>query len=170
MASKTILSLLFCVLLILGGGGPHLSQARHRCPDPPPMKFSFFSSQVFFASSVASSTATGRTFNTSGCDKGHPSDDFYRPKGAIYLQNNLARVIEESSQGQGVHLEALARLAGCQTAGFAQFSQGLQKNYKPFFIDFTDLPPTEQADRIWHQVETMISGDDSLRQACFKAT
>ncbi|MBF0276851.1 MAG: DUF3015 family protein [SAR324 cluster bacterium] len=149
---------------------PKYSLARHRCPEPPDYKFSIFSSQFFVATSVASSIASGRTSNTSGCDRGHPSDEFYRPSGAIYLDNNMNWVMEESSKGQGSHLDALASLAGCQSATFPFFSRAIQRNYRGLFDRFKDLEKTERADRIWFEIEEMVFHNRKLRQACPKTS
>ncbi|MBF0289678.1 MAG: DUF3015 family protein [SAR324 cluster bacterium] len=167
--SHTTFSKLFYSLLLIWGIWlitPQISTARHRCPKPPPIKFSLFSIQAFVASSVASTIATGRTFNTSGCDRGHPSDSFYRPKGAIYLQKLLEQVVEESSQGQGKHLDALASLAGCSSAAFPLFSQTLQKHYNVLFTPFSHLSLKNQADRIWDKLENIVTHDASLHAVC----
>ena len=71
--------------------------------------------------------------NTSGGDRGYPSDGFYRPSGAIYLHNNLNWVMEESSKGPGKHWDALASLAGCQSSAFPMFSQVIRNNYETLY-------------------------------------
>lgn len=140
--------------------------ARHKCPAPPPMKFSLFSIASFIASTVASSIATGRTSNTSGCGKGHPSDSFYRPSGAIFLDNNLEEVSEDSSRGQGQYLEALANLAGCERSVHSLFAQSLQEHYQELFFPPPSLSHTEQSDEVWHNVTALIDQTPALQKAC----
>lgn len=157
------------LILFLGLGFllPQPSMGRHHCPEPPETSPSILStSQIFVASTIASSIATGRTSNTSGCDRGHPSKGFYRPTGAIYLEHTLEQIVEESSRGQGQHLEALARLAGCHSKGFALFSQTLQKNYEPLFTQQNYLTLDERSDQIWFKVENLITRDHQLQQMC----
>ncbi|MDE0789060.1 MAG: DUF3015 family protein, partial [SAR324 cluster bacterium] len=72
---------------------------------------------------------------TSGCDGGHPSDNFYKPKNkrvALFLKDNFLQVREESAQGQGLHLNALAQLAGCSIE-HAEFGRIIQNNYSQIF-------------------------------------
>ncbi len=168
MNNQMLSKLSYTILLIWGilSITPQLSIARHRCPKPPPIKFSLLSIQAFIASSVASSIATGRTSNTSGCDRGHPSDSFYRPTGAIYLQNLLEQVAEESSKGQGKHLDALASLARCTPTAYPLFSQALQKHYASLFTPFSELSRENQADRIWKKLEDIVIHDAHLYAVC----
>jgi len=79
--------------------------------------------------------AAARSSETSGCDRGHPSENFYKPKNkrvALFLKDNFLQVREESAQGQGFHLEALAQLAGCSIE-HAEFGRIIQNNYSQIF-------------------------------------
>jgi len=159
----SLLILCFGVGLLL----PYSSMGRHHCPEAPSISPSILStSQVFVASTIASSIATGRSSNTSGCDRGHPSKSFYRPTGAIYLEHTLEQVVEESSRGHGQHLEALASLAGCSTKSFVLFSKALQKNYEQLFTEQEYLPLDKRSDQIWRKVGNLITHDPKLQQMC----
>ena len=79
--------------------------------------------------------AAARSSETSGCDRGHPSENFYKPKNkrvALFLKDNFLQVREESAQGQGLHLDALAQLAGCSIEQ-AEFDRIIQNNYSQIF-------------------------------------
>lgn len=140
--------------------------ARHKCPDPPPFKFSLLSIQLTVASTVASTIATGRTSNTSGCDRGHPSEGFYRPSAAIYLDETLEHVVEESSKGQGAHLDALASLAGCSPDVFPVFSDTLRKNYHNLFFPEKAISFEEKVDQVWANVTKMVINHPTLQKSC----
>ena len=80
-------------------------QARHKCykvPAPPGI-MGILSSTTLIPS--GSTMAAARSSETSGCDTGHPSENFYKPKKqrvALFLKDNLLQVREESAQGQGL--------------------------------------------------------------------
>ena len=79
--------------------------------------------------------AAGRSSETSGCDRGHPSENFYKPKNkrvALFMKDNFLQVREESAQGQGLHLDALAQLAGCSIE-HDEFGRIVQNNYSRIF-------------------------------------
>jgi hypothetical protein len=82
-----------------------------------------------------STMAAARSSATSGCAGGHPSENFYKPKNkrvALFLKDNFLQVREESAQGQGLHLDALAQLAGCSIE-HAEFGRIIQNNYSHIF-------------------------------------
>ena len=123
------------VALVLLNGSAQSLQARHKCykvPAPPGI-MGIFSSTTLIPS--GSTMAAARSSETSGCESGHPSENFYKPKNkrvALFLKDNLLQVREESAQGQGLHLDALAQLAGC-SFGHAEFGRIIQNNYSQVF-------------------------------------
>ena len=110
-------------------------QARHKCykvPAPPGV-VGIISIPILIPS--GSTMAIARSSETSGCANGHPSENFYKPKSkrvALFLKDNLPQVREESAQGQGVHLDALAQLAGCSLRS-SEFGRIIQNNYSQVF-------------------------------------
>ena len=82
-------------------------------------------------SSELSSTSSSRYSNTSGCQRGQPSEEFYTPKGVTYLLGSFDYVAEEAAKGEGPHLEALAQLVGCDNV--SSFSKVIQWNYQSLF-------------------------------------
>ena len=125
---------LFAVLLLLVSGA-HLVQARHKCPKVPnpPGIMGIVVSPLLIPS--GSTMATARSSDTSGCDRGHASENFYKPQKeriTLFLEDNLLQVQEESAQGQGQHLDALALLAGCSIE-LAEFGTIIQLNYHQVF-------------------------------------
>ena len=121
-------------LLLLHGSAQSL-QARHKCykvPAPPGV-VGIISIPILIPS--GSTMAIARSSETSGCENGHPSENFYKPKSkrvALFLKDNLPQVREESAQGQGVHLDALAQLAGCSLRS-SEFGRIIQNNYSQVF-------------------------------------
>ena len=112
-------------------------QARHKCPKvpAPPGLMGVFSSSSLLPS--GSTMAAARSSETSGCEHGHPSDNFYKPKNnqiALFLKHNFLQLKLESAQGQGQHLDALANLAGCNM-GHDDFVKLIRNNYVQVFND-----------------------------------
>lgn len=110
--------------------------ARHKCPKIPAPSgfFGLFTTTTLLP--TGSTMATARASQTSGCGRGHPSSDFYKPsigRMEIYLEDTLVQVDEESAQGQGTHLAALALLAGCPAETTPIFSETLQSHYSSIF-------------------------------------
>jgi len=129
---------LFCsvlAVLVLLTGSPQSLQARHKCykvPAPPGI-VGIISIPILIP--FGSTMAAARSSETSGCDGGHPSENFYKPKNkrvALFLKDNFLQVREESAQGQGLHLDALAQLAGCSIE-HAEFGRIIQNNYSHIF-------------------------------------
>tara|TARA_B100000579_G_C22775456_1_gene826329 strand:- start:451 stop:858 length:408 start_codon:yes stop_codon:yes gene_type:complete len=93
----------------------------------------FISSSTFIPS--GSTMAAARSSETFGCDQGHPSENFYKPKKkrvSIFLRENLQYIKMESAQGRGDHLIALMNLAGCNGSQY-NFSRLLRNNYAQIF-------------------------------------
>ena len=110
-------------------------QARHKCykVTAPPGIVGIISIPILIP--FGSTMAAARSSETSGCDGGHPSENFYKPKNkrvALFLKYNFLQVREESAQGQGLHLDALAQLAGCSIED-AEFGSIIQNNYSQIF-------------------------------------
>jgi len=129
---------LFCSVLaalVLLNGSAQSLQARHKCykvPAPPGI-VGIISIPILIP--FGSTMAAARSSETSGCDSGHPSENFYKPKNkrvALFLKDNFLQVREESAQGQGLHLDALAQLAGCSIE-HAEFGRIIQNNYSHIF-------------------------------------
>ena len=134
MKKRIVLQRVFAVLLLLISSVQFV-QARHKCykvPAPPGI-VGIISIPILIP--FGSTMATARSSETSGCDVGHPSENFYKPKNkrvALFLKYNFLQVREESAQGQGLHLDALAQLAGCSIE-HAEFGRIIQKNYFQIF-------------------------------------
>ena len=125
---------MFAVLLLLVSCA-HLVQARHKCPKvpAPPGIMGILVSPLLIPS--GSTMATARSSDTLGCQRGHPSENFYKPQKkriTLFLEDNLKQVREESAQGQGQHLDALSLLAGCSIE-LTEFGKLIQLNYDQIF-------------------------------------
>ena len=132
----TLLRSFFTVFLFLTAATQSV-QARHKCPKvpAPPGLMGIFSSSSLLPS--GSTMAAARSSETSGCEHGHPSDNFYKPKNkqlALFLKHNFLQLKLESAQGQGQHLDALANLAGCNVA-HDDFAKLIRNNYVQVFND-----------------------------------
>ena len=134
MKKGIVLQRVFAVLLLLVSSVQFV-HARHKCykvPAPPGI-VGIISIPILIP--FGSTMAAARSSETSGCDGGHPSDNFYKPKNkrvALFLKDNFLQVREESAQGQGLHLDALAQLAGCSIEQ-AEFGRIIQNNYSHIF-------------------------------------
>ena len=134
MKKGIVLQRVFAVLLLLVSSVQFV-QARHKCykvPAPPGI-VGIISIPILIP--FGSTMAAARSSETSGCDRGHPSENFYKPKNkrvALFLKDNFLQVREESAQGQGLHLDALAQLAGCSIE-YAEFGGIIQNNYSQIF-------------------------------------
>jgi len=129
---------LFCsviaVFVLLNGSAQSL-HARHKCYKVPAPPGIVGITSIPILIPFGSTMAMAKSSETSGCDGGHPSDNFYKPKNkrlALFLKDNFLQVREESAQGQGLHLNALAQLAGCSIE-HAEFGRIIQNNYSQIF-------------------------------------
>ena len=132
----TLLRSFFTVFLFLTAATQSV-QARHKCPKvpAPPGLMGIFSSSSLLPS--GSTMAAARSSETLGCENGHPSENFYKPKNkqvALFLKDNFLQLKLESAQGQGQHLDALANLAGCNAA-HDDFAKLIRNNYVQVFND-----------------------------------
>ena len=134
MKKEIVLQRVFAVLLLLVSSVQFVL-ARHKCykvPAPPGI-VGIISIPILIP--FGSTMAAARSSETSGCDSGHPSENFYKPKNKrvdLFLKDKFLQVREESAQGQGLHLDALAQLAGCFTE-HAEFGRIIQNNYSHIF-------------------------------------
>ena len=123
------------VLLLLLSCSFETASARHKCPKvpSPPGIMGIFSSTTLIPS--GSVMAAARSSETLGCDRGHPSDNFYKPQKervSMFLEDNLNHVREESARGRGLHLEALSLIAGCSIS-HSDFGKIVKTSYLEVF-------------------------------------
>ena len=120
------------VLLVLKS----VAEARHKCPKvpSPPGLLGITSIPTLLPSGTFMVAA--RSSNTSGCDWGHPSADFYRPiKAEVkrFIEENHEIVSEETARGTGPYLEALARITGCAEVS-TRFARALRDHHRELFL------------------------------------
>ena len=166
-----MLRTLFAILLLLVSGA-YLVQARHKCPKipAPPGIMGIVVSPILIPS--GSTMATARSSDTLGCDRGHASENFYKPQKkriTLFLEDNLLQVQEESSQGQGQHLDALALLAGCSVE-HAEFGTIIQLNYdlvfgSDIFVQDAELS-TNKANRTTDRLLSLMKNSPFLAYRC----
>ena len=123
------------LLLLVFSCSLEIVLARHKCPrvPSPPGVMGVFSSSTLIPS--GSVMAAARSSETLGCDRGHPSDNFYKPQKervSLFLEDNLHHVREESSKGKGLYLQALSQVAGC-TISNSDFGKIVKTNYSEVF-------------------------------------
>ena len=123
------------MLLFILSWSFEIVSARHKCPKvpSPPGIMGIFSSSTLIPS--GSVMAAARSSETLGCERGHPSDNFYKPQKErvlLFLEDNLHHVREESAKGKGMHLEALSQIAGCSMSN-SDFGIIVKTNYSKVF-------------------------------------
>ena len=133
--------------------------ARHKCPKvpSPPGIMGIFSSTTLIPS--GSVMAAARSSETLGCDRGHPSDNFYKPKKeriSMFLEDNLNHVREESARGQGLHLEALSLIAGCSIS-HSDFGKIVKTSYSEVFDSKNRGPAKSSVYEVEKTTERLIS-------------
>ena len=147
-------------------------QARHKCPKvpAPPGLMGISSSSSLIPS--GSTMAAARSSETSGCEHGHPSENFYKPKNkqvALFLKHNFLQLKLESAQGQGQHLDALSNLAGC-TRPHDDFAKLIRNNYVQVFNDdLVHLSPelsTVRAVQTSKRLLSLLSNSPLLATSC----
>ncbi|MDG2064070.1 MAG: DUF3015 family protein [SAR324 cluster bacterium] len=167
----TLLLEFFAVFLLLSAVSQSV-QARHKCPKVPsaPGLMGITSSTTFIPS--GSTMAAARSSETSGCDQGHPSENFYKPKSkrvALFLKENFLQIKLESAQGQGQHLDALAYLAGCTSSDDA-FAELIRNNYVQVFdTDLLNLHPESRikgAAQTSERLLNLMSNSPLLASSC----
>ena len=103
--------------------------------------------------------AAARSSETLGCERGHPSDNFYKPQKervSMFLEDNLHHVREESARGQGLHLEALSMIAGCSIS-HSDFGKILKTSYSEVFDSKNPGPAVSSAYEVEKTTERFIS-------------
>ena len=147
-------------------------QARHKCPKvpAPPGLMGIFSSSSLLPS--GSTMAAARSSETSGCEHGHPSENFYKPKNkqiSLFLKHNFLQLKLESAQGRGQHLDVLGNLAGC-TRGHDDFVKLIRNNYVQVFKDeLVHLDPelsTVRAVQTSKRLLNLMSNSPLLASSC----
>ena len=147
-------------------------QARHKCPKvpAPPGLMGVISSSSLIPS--GSTMAAARSSETSGCDHGHPSENFYKSKNkqvALFLKYNFLQLKLESAQGHGQHLNALANLAGCG-GSHDDFAKLIRNNYVLVFNDeIVNLNPeliTVRAVQTTERLLNLMSNSPLLASRC----
>ena len=132
---KIVLYLAFLIVIIIYFLSVESVIARHKCPKvpAPPGVMGILSSTTLIPS--GSTMAAARSSETSGCDRWHPSKNFYTPKKkrlTMFIKENFNQVSQESAQGHGLHLDALVNLSGCKIDD-NDFGKIMQKNYFKLF-------------------------------------
>jgi len=74
-----------------------------------------------YATSDSSATSTNCHWRTANIEK--------------FFNDSYQQIAEESAQGMGVHLEALASLSGCSTEQYGTFEKALYRNHSYVFAD-----------------------------------
>ena len=102
--------------------------------------------------------AAARSSETLGCDRGHPSDNFYKPQKervSMFLEDNLNHVREESARGQGLHLEALSLIAGCSIS-HSDFGKIIKTSYSEVFDSKISYSAKNSANEVEETTERFI--------------
>ena len=76
---------------------------------------------------------------------------------------NIERIIEESAEGKGPHLDALAKLYSCKESSYGQFSTLMNRNFNSLFIAEAEK---ESVDQILNNVSMYIRDDKALQHEC----
>ena len=148
------------------------AQGRHKCPKvpAPPGLMGVISSSSLVPS--GSTMAAARSSETLGCEHGHPSENFYKPKKkqlSLFLNDNFLQLKLESAQGQGKYLKALANLAGCNEV-HDDFAKLMRNNYVLVFNDETaylhSKLNTTRANRTSERLLNLISNSPLLAYSC----
>ncbi len=74
-----------------------------------------------YATSDSSATSTDCHWRTTNIEK--------------FFNDSYQQIAEESAQGTGIHLEALASLSGCSTEQYGTFEKALYRNHSYVFAD-----------------------------------
>ncbi len=100
----------------------------------------------------------GITSGTSNCSDagGHAS---LNAEQHMYVEANRDAIIQETAQGSGEHLNALASIMGCEKSSDAAFAATMKKNYKT-------VTTSSNSDQMLNQVKSLISTDSRLAKAC----
>ena len=116
--------------------------------------------QIFAATTNGSfGTQTfGITSGTSNCS-GAGGFASREAEEKMFVTANHDAIVQETAQGSGEHLNALASMMGCGKSSDAAFAAKMKKNYK-------NITSTQTSDEMLNEVKTMISADSGLSKAC----
>ncbi len=77
----------------------------------------------------------------------------------MYIATNRDVIIQETAQGSGEHLNALASVMGCEKSSDAAFAATLKKNYKT-------VASEESTEKMLKDIKNVISSDAALAHSC----
>ena len=169
---KNVLYLAFIIVMIIYFLSVESVIARHKCPKvpAPPGVMGILSSTTLIPS--GSTMAAARSSETSGCDRGHPSKNFYTPKKkrlTMFIKENFNQVSQESAQGHGLHLDALVNLSGCKLDD-NDFGKIMQKNYFKLFtshqISESQEFPKSKVDLVSERLLGLMTNSPLLSSRC----
>ncbi len=124
---------------------------------------SLLSSTVRSYTNMIGSQSSGMTSGTSGCDKHSIVKNEKAPM--HFAEANLNSLMIEMAQGQGDFVMALGSVMGCKAQALPHFTTTTKQNYEKIFTS-QDVTPAQ----FLENVETTISNDPKLAQACQQAT
>jgi hypothetical protein len=78
-----------------------------------------------------------------------------------FIDHQSDTIAEEAARGQGLHLEALAQLLGCNPISHKIFGRILREEYGRLASDFEKDPSL-----LWNRLKTMVHEHPSLREQC----
>ncbi len=78
-----------------------------------------------------------------------------------FIDHQSDTIAEEAARGQGLHLDALAQLLGCNPISHKIFGRILRKEYGRLASDFEKDPSL-----LWNRLKTMVHEHPSLREQC----
>ena len=101
-----------------------------------------------YATSDSSATSTDCHWRTTNIEK--------------FFNDSYQQIAEESAQGTGVHLEALASLSGCSTEQYGTFEKALYRNHRYVFAE-------KDYDGSINNFFTVLNTDEELLQCWGKS-
>jgi len=101
-----------------------------------------------YATSDSSATSTDCHWRTTNIEK--------------FFNDSYQQIAEESAQGTGVHLEALASLSGCSTEQYGTFEKALHRNHRYVFAE-------KDYDGSINNFFTVLNTDEELLQCWGKS-
>jgi len=108
---------------------------------------------------VTSDTAIGTTDQSIGLSATSTNCDSRTANINKFFQKSYIQIAEESAQGQGPHLEALALQVGCNAQQTVLLEKALQQNYQNVFEE-------DDIDHAISEFYTVVNSDDELA-ACW---
>ena len=148
-------SLFACHQFKVGVGGYIEGHSNDKVMNKSVNKNSAFgiTSQITFRPSTSSTYATtDSTVTSSDCNA-------RISKIQEFFDESYEQIAEESAQGSGQHLEALASLTGCSTEQYGTFETAMNRNHRYVFAD-------KDYDGSINNFFTVLNTDEDLKQ-CF---